>query len=120
MLDGIEALIALEKTGTVSEGAVLLRLTQSAVSKRIKALEAELGYPLVEADGRRVRLTARASLLLSKAKPLVSELKNLKQLEGGSGKRLFTIGLSDSIASSWGPRLLKRSLAKARGIELDL
>lgn len=43
MLDGIEALIALERTGTVSEAAVQLRLTQSAVSKRIKALESELG-----------------------------------------------------------------------------
>ena len=39
MLDGIDALIALDQFGTVSEAATRLRLTQSAVSKRIQALQ---------------------------------------------------------------------------------
>ena len=33
MLEGIDALIALERFGTVSEAAVRLRLTQSAISR---------------------------------------------------------------------------------------
>jgi DNA-binding transcriptional LysR family regulator len=120
MLDGIEALIALEKTGTVSEAAVQLRLTQSAVSKRIRALELELDYPLVEADGRRLRLTPYAELFLAKAKPIVSDLKSLKRLRDSPTMRQFSIGISDSIASSWGPRLLKRAIAKTKGVDLEV
>lgn len=60
MLDGLKALVILEKLGTVSEAAVHLRLTQSAVSKRLQALEIELGYPLLEKTG-----DACASLLLA-------------------------------------------------------
>jgi DNA-binding transcriptional LysR family regulator len=48
MLEGIDALIALEKFGTVSEAATRLRLTQSAVSKRIQALQRAIGLKLVE------------------------------------------------------------------------
>lgn len=120
MLDGIEALAGLERTGTVSEAAVSLRLTQSAVSKRIQALEAELGYPLVQADGRRLKLTARAAAFLSKAKPLAAALGSLKLLRETPAKRALSIGISDSIASSWGPRVLKKSLAGVPGIELEV
>ena len=45
MWDGIDALIALEKFGTVTEAATRLRLTQSAVSKRIRALQDAVGFP---------------------------------------------------------------------------
>jgi len=48
MLEGIDALIALERFGTVSEAAVRLRLTQSAISKRIQALQRTVGFRLVE------------------------------------------------------------------------
>ena len=56
MVEGIEALLALERTGTISEAAAQLRLTQSAVSKRLQSLENELKIKIIEPDGRRVRL----------------------------------------------------------------
>ena len=55
ILDGIEALAALEQCGTISEAATRLRLTQSAVSKRIQALQKTVGFRIVEPDGRRVQ-----------------------------------------------------------------
>ena len=59
MLEGLEALFALERTGTISEAAAQLRLTQSAVSKRIQSLQNEVKFLVIEPDGRRVKLTAR-------------------------------------------------------------
>jgi DNA-binding transcriptional LysR family regulator len=120
MLEGLEALFALERTGTISEAAAQLRLTQSAVSKRIQALQNEVQFPLIEPDGRRVRLTARGVALLDKARPLISELKSLKNLQIENEMTQFSIGLSDSIAASWGPRLLRLAAKKEKHISLDI
>lgn len=120
MLDELRALIALESTGTLSEAAVRLRLTQSAVSKRIQALEAKLGYKVTEPDGRKLKLTAKGLLLLSKASPLLLEIESLKDLGDTTTARTMAIGISDSIASSWGPKLLKRALRKIEGLHLEI
>lgn len=120
MLDGLEALFALERTGTISEAAAQLRLTQSAVSKRIQGLQNEVRFTVIEPDGRRVRLTARGIALLDKARPLMSELKNLKNLQIENEITQFSIGISDSIAASWGPRMLRLAAKKEKNLSLDI
>lgn len=120
MLEGIEALIALERTGTISEAAAQLRLTQSAVSKRLQALQNEVSFKLLEPDGRRVKLTPQAQEFLLRARPLVSELKSLKQLKPENGVTRYSIALSDSIAATWGPKLIKLASKKIKNIEFDL
>lgn len=119
MLDGIDALIALERFGTVSEAAVRLRLTQSAVTKRIQVLQRSVGCTLIERNGRRVRLTAAAVDLLERARPLVAELRGLTgPLHGASAE--FSIALADSIASSWGPAVIQRALRGLEGVSVRL
>lgn len=120
MVDGLEALLALERTGTISEAAAQLRLTQSAVSKRIQSLQNEVKFAVIEPDGRRVRLTPRALLLLQKARPLILELKSLRQMPIENEMTQFSIGISDSIAASWGPRLIRLSSKKEKNIQLDI
>jgi DNA-binding transcriptional LysR family regulator len=120
MLDGIEALIALDKYGTVSEAATRLRLTQSAVSKRIHALQHTVGYKLVEPHGRRVRLTAPGLRLLERARPLVAELRALANPADGQAVASLSMALADSIAASWGPAVIRRALGSVSGIALDL
>ncbi|MGZ3726178.1 MAG: LysR family transcriptional regulator [Pseudobdellovibrio sp.] len=122
MVEGIEALLALERTGTISEAAAQLRLTQSAVSKRIQALENELKYKLIEPDGRRVKLTRKGELFLNRARLLVSELKNLKDLDhdNENESKKFSIALSDSVAASWGPKLIRQSTQKLKNIEFEI
>ncbi len=119
MLDGIDALIALEKYGTVSEAAIRLRLTQSAVSKRIQALQLELNFKLIEPDGRRVRLTSDGYQFLNKARPLIIELKNLTLNSEKSNLSHFSLGLSDSIAGSFGPKVVSETLKTLKNVELD-
>ncbi|MEK6592247.1 MAG: LysR family transcriptional regulator [Pseudomonadota bacterium] len=120
MLEGIDALIALEKFGTVSEAAIRLRLTQSAISKRIQALQRIIGFQLVEPDGRRIRLTAPAIEFLERARPLVADLRGLTGSVQEGAASDFSIALADSIASSWGPGVIKRALHGLRGVSVRL
>lgn len=120
MLDAVEALIALEQFGTVTEAATRLRLTQSAVSKRIRALQDSVGFALIEPDGRRVRLTSQAIGFLERARPLVAELRGLTRPVQSRSISSFSLALADSIASSWGPSVVNQALRNLSGISLDL
>jgi DNA-binding transcriptional LysR family regulator len=120
MWDGIDALIALEKFGTVTEAATRLRLTQSAVSKRIRTLRDAVGFDLIERDGRRVRLTPQAIRFLERARPLVAELRGLTKPVETRSSTHFSLALADSIASSWGPAVVSQALRGLTGISLDL
>lgn len=120
MLDGIDALVALETFGTVSEAATRLRLTQSAVTKRLQALQAQVGFRLVEPDGRRLRLTPRAVAFLDRARPLVAELRGLVKPAAVDSPASFSLALADSIASSWGPSVLRDAVGRLPGIRIDV
>jgi DNA-binding transcriptional LysR family regulator len=120
LLPGIDALGALQRFGTVSEAAVRLRLTQSAVSKRLRALEDELGYRIVEPAGRKLRLTPRAVDFLERAGPLAAELRSLKTPREVAGISHFSLAMADSIAASWGPRVMRRALDRSPGLGVDV
>jgi DNA-binding transcriptional LysR family regulator len=121
MLDGIDALVALHALGTVSEAGARLRLTQSAVSKRLQALQASLGFALVERDGRRLRLTAPAIAFVERARPLVAELRDAARPAAAPAARAtFTLALADSVAASWGPALVRRALDALPGTRVEL
>jgi DNA-binding transcriptional LysR family regulator len=120
MLRHLEALLAFHDAGTVSAAAARLRVTQSAISKRIRALEETLGYRVLEPDGRRVRLTSRGALLLERAAPLVAELRSLGAALPDAGPMVLSLALSDSIASSWGPAVVRKAMQDVSGLQLEL
>jgi DNA-binding transcriptional LysR family regulator len=120
MLDGIDALIALERFGTVSEAAVRLRLTQSALSKRLRALQDGVGFALFERDGRRLKLTPRGMAFVERARPIVADLRALTALPRGVAQAFLSVGVADSIAASWGPRVVREALASAPGLHVAL
>ncbi len=106
MLANLEALSALSETGTMTRAATRLRITQSAVSKRIATLEIETGQKLIEPIGRRVRLTPAGMRLLEKTRPFLTALKDaIADNVPAQGGRIV-IGISESILCSWGPKLL--------------
>jgi len=121
MLDSIDALVALSTFGTVSEAATRLRLTQSAVSKRLQVLQNAVGFRLLEPDGRRLRLTAPAVEFLARARPLVAELRGLTHSRAAEPATVgFSLALADSIASSWGPMVIRRALRALPDTRIDL
>lgn len=120
MLSGLEALIAFEKLGTLSEAAVHLRISQSAVTKRIQALEQTFGFKLVEPDGRKLKLTERAAKIVAKAQPIMEDVDSLRLFAESDDKRKICLGIGESIAASWGPKLLRQALNKLPNIDVSL
>src|SRR5919106_579571 len=57
----------LRDRGTVTAVAAAMHMTSSAVSQQLAQLAKDVGAPLLEPHGRRVRLTAVADLLLRRA-----------------------------------------------------
>jgi DNA-binding transcriptional LysR family regulator len=64
---GLHALRILRKEGTITATAEVLRTTPSTVSQQLRQLARHLNVTLLEADGRRVRLTPAAHALLRHA-----------------------------------------------------
>ena len=105
MIENLETLLTLARAGTMMETSTELRITQSAVSKRISSLERYYGRKLIQKKGRRVELTQHGQRLVDKVTPLLSELRDLFIDEITSARGELVIGVSDAILSSWGPAL---------------
>ncbi|WKG01215.1 LysR family transcriptional regulator [Mycolicibacterium sp. HK-90] len=60
--------------GTVAAVAGVLSMTPSAVSQQLKILQREAGLPLIEPDGRRVRLTDAGHMLVGHADAVLAAL----------------------------------------------
>ncbi|GGS90275.1 MULTISPECIES: LysR family transcriptional regulator [Streptomyces] len=71
----LRILRALAEQGTVTATAEALHLTPSAVSQQLTNLARQLGVPLLEARGRRVRLTDAARLVLRHADAVFAQLE---------------------------------------------
>ncbi|KUJ69296.1 LysR family transcriptional regulator [Streptomyces albus subsp. albus] len=71
----LRVLRTLAELGTVTATAEALSLTPSAVSQQLSGLAKQLGVPLLEAQGRRVRLTDAAWLVLRHAEEVFAQLE---------------------------------------------
>jgi len=75
----LKHLIELATSGSFSQSAIKLHLTQPALSRSIKALEDELGQPLFDRVGRKNELTAFGTHIVQRARVLVDEANELRQ-----------------------------------------
>ncbi|MFD5796907.1 LysR family transcriptional regulator [Streptomyces diastatochromogenes] len=71
----LQILRTLRERGTVTATAEALHMTPSAVSQQLTNLARQLGVPLLEAQGRRVRLTDAARLVLRHTEPVFEQLE---------------------------------------------
>jgi len=77
--------LALAETGSFSRAAEKLHITQSALSRSIQVLEDDLGGPLVDRVGKKNELTPLGRSVLERARRIVHEAHELKQVGLGSG-----------------------------------
>ena len=117
MIENLETLLTLARTGTMMEASTELRITQSAVSKRISTLERYYAKKLIQKKGRRVELTHHGQHLVDKISPVLSELRDLFIDDVTSARGELVIGVSDAILSSWGPKVFQ--LVKAEMPEVN-
>jgi DNA-binding transcriptional LysR family regulator len=73
----LRVLQELDRHRTVSAAATTLHLTPYAVSQQLAALAREVGCPVIEREGRNVRLTSAARVLLDHAGDLFAQLELL-------------------------------------------
>ncbi|MFD3940929.1 LysR family transcriptional regulator [Streptomyces sp. NPDC058611] len=71
----LRILRTLAERGTVTATAEALHMTPSAVSQQLTNLARQLGVPLLEAQGRRVRLTDAAHLVLRHTEAVFAQLE---------------------------------------------
>src|SRR5215813_12949974 len=79
-LSHLQSFVALVDTGSFTEAAYAVNLTQSAVSHALSALESELGVTLLERNRKGVvALTAVGQHVLPRARALLAQAEAIEQ-----------------------------------------
>ena len=120
-LHHLRVFTAVAENGGFSRAAVVLRLSQPAVSKSVRELEREVGLSLFDRAARTPRLTDAGTLLLARANELFGvermaeeELGSLRGLERG----VLRVGASTTIATYFLPEMLARFHVRYPGVAL--
>jgi DNA-binding transcriptional LysR family regulator len=101
-LEPLRLFLQVAATGSFSRAAALAASTQSAVSKRIGALERQLEARLFERTGRGARLTPAGRRLLPRAEALTAEIDRLPEFVADDAARLAgVVRLSVQPSVSW-------------------
>lgn len=113
---------ALATTGSLTAAAGSLGLSQPAVSQRIKRVETRLGVPLIERQGRGIRLTTAGNILADHARTVVAEidaaLAAIDDLRGERGGSLRLVGFPSASATIV-PAIMRRLDSEAPGVSLQ-
>ena len=101
-LDGLRAFEAVARRLSFSAVADELHLTQSAISRQIKALETELGAALFNRGTRKVELTAAGVLLRQAVLPALDGIdRSVRQIRVAQGRRAVSVTTFASFATLW-------------------
>jgi DNA-binding transcriptional LysR family regulator len=115
--------VAVADAGGFSKAAARLRITQPALWRQIRDLEAELGLRLFERVGRRIQLTGDGDDLLVRARDLLTHVESLSEraraLKGGHGGTL-RVGATPMTIESFLAGFSARWSRRHPGIEVQL
>jgi len=119
----LRAFASIADAGGFARAATRLNLSQPALSRQIHALEAELGVPLFDRVGRRIRLTAEGEDLLKRSRRLLAEVESLgeraRALRSGQ-TGVLRIGTTPQAIESLLVDFLPRYQDRHPGIEVHL
>ena len=121
----LEVFRAVMSTGTTIGASVVLKLSQSAISRQLSALEADLGFNLFHRDRGRLLATAEARILVEEVDELADVLARLKRRTdelgaGRFGRSLLKMGFPHSMTTTILPRVIRDFLAETTSISLEL
>ena len=106
-VDAVRAFIRIADTGSFTRAAETMQTTQSAISLKLKRLEARLGVRLLERTPRYVQLSRDGAAFLARGRELVEAHDRIFFAVGTARQRL-SIGISDHIAGPELPALIGR------------
>ncbi|SFI31361.1 DNA-binding transcriptional regulator, LysR family [Bosea sp. OK403] len=103
----LQTLLTVVETGSLTQTARLLNVTPSAVVQRIKALEDEIGSPLIQRSGNAMGPTAACAAILADARLVVSAAGDIKAAASGPlDVGLLRIGVIHTVLSGLLPDIL--------------
>lgn len=108
--------------GTIADVAAALSYSPSTVSQQLARLEQEAGVPLLEADGRRVRLTAQGRLLAAHAARAL-ELDESARADLASSQRAYRrvrLAVMPTAAEALVPAALTLLAERAPDLRLEM
>jgi LysR family transcriptional regulator, cyn operon transcriptional activator len=120
----LRTFVAIVDNGGFARAAAQLNLTQSAASRQIGALEAELGVTLFDRIGRRVRLTSEGEDLLRHCRRALAEVESVSEraraLKTGQAVGLLRVGATPQVIETLLAEFLVRYRQRRPGIEVHL
>jgi len=121
-LDQLEALLWISKLGSFRSAARKLRLSQPAVSSRIRELESQLGISLLDRSRHRPRVTAEGLEVLRHAEQMIGLAENFRTRFGERDRlpKSIRMGAADSFALTYLSPLLARLAELHPGTHIDL
>ncbi|MDB5450969.1 MAG: LysR family transcriptional regulator [Phenylobacterium sp.] len=122
-LEQLRIFVEVAERGHMTRAAEALRLTQSAVSAAVAALEGRYGTRLFDRVGRGIALSAageaflpEAKAVLSQAEAAVAALEDVTALRRGH----LTLAASQTVASYWLPGRMARFAQAHPGVSLRM
>jgi Transcriptional regulator len=118
----IETFLKIVQFNSFTKAAEDLGYVQSTVTGQIKQLEEELGIPLFERIGNRIKLTEAGEKFTSYAYELSAMIKQAKTVvsEDNNPSGSLKIGAVDSLCSSIMPKLVKEYSDKYNQVRISL
>ena len=119
----LHTFLTVARLGSFTEAAETLYLSQSAVSKRVAALESELHSVLFDRIGKQVLLTEAGKVLAARAQSLLADIEDTRrQIQNLSDniQGRVTVGTSHHIGLHRLPQVLQNYTAQYPLVELDL
>lgn len=119
----VEAMVAVVDYGTYTAAADILQISQPALSRRIRALEREVGVVLFVPAGRGMVLTEAGREMLGPARRILREtaaLHAVARSETGLERGVLRIGGLPSLVSTCVPEFVARFRRRAPGVRIEL
>src|SRR5262245_50762478 len=120
---GLEAFVAITERGNFRMAAAHLGITQTALSHRMRKLEAYLGVSLLHRTTRRVSLTPSGLSLLPRAKTLIDDAhRTFADLgaEAAVRQERLAIGCLPTLAIHFLPQVLREFAADNPDIQVRI
>lgn len=122
-INALQAFIEVARKGSFSLASETLFITQPAISKRIAALEEDLGTKLFNRISRKVSLTDAGKKLLPKALELVDELNDMRRYATSLSDEIkgeLLIGTSHHVSMHRLPPVLRKYRQQYKEVHLDM
>ncbi len=117
----LRSFIAVAEDGVISRAAQRLHLTQSALSRQIKALEEDLGVTLLERSAHSVKLTQEGEVLLKEGRGVLERADAAVTKVRAAGKAvLLRVGYAPTLTAGILPLAISSFTQKHPRVRVEL